>query len=104
MAKRFQTPIHQWTSEDEIVGASCMPLISHTASPEASLWCGVILMAINDALGRGYRNNPRERQLNRSTAANWLLSDRRDFRLVCDLAGLDPLALRTKMATILRRP
>jgi hypothetical protein len=100
--KRFATPVPDWTDE-EVGGVTTMQMIDEATSPEAGLWCAVILMAITDALGRGYGNNPPDRSVNRSTAADWLLSDRRDFRMVCDMAGVSAGSLRNKVRSILRR-
>ena len=73
---------------------------------ETALWRAVIAQAIHDAtLGRhrpGARRRRRptprplsaERRRQRDTARDWLLGGGHDFRRVCLLADLDPLAVR----------
>jgi hypothetical protein len=55
---------------------------------EKKLWTEVIRMAISDAMNK---------QLNvweRRNAINWLCRDNIDFFIVCDLAGLEPEAIK----------
>ena len=63
-----------------------------------ALWRAVIAWAIEDACGHahGLCGTPRVRAMD--AARSWFESAGRDFRLVCDLAGLDAQAGRAKAA------
>ena len=57
--------------------------------PEQALWSEVIIIAINDALkGHGW---------NKEEAIAWFYGNGKDFRFVCDLANIDPDALRVSI-------
>jgi hypothetical protein len=55
---------------------------------EIKLWRAVINMAISDAL------NKRLNAWDRRAALHWLWRDNVDFFVVCDLAGVEPEAIR----------
>ncbi len=61
-----------------------------TVKGERHLWCAVIYQAMLDL----------EDETGSVEARRWLLRDRRDFVLVCSLAGISPLAVR--MAALAR--
>lgn len=66
---------------------------------ERALWLAVLELALQDA---GFlthhccRNRPEIR------ASEWLLHDRADYSMVCEMAGIDPEALRTRVKRKLR--
>lgn len=55
--------------------------------PEMSLWNAVIVRAIEDAIGNHYAG---DYGFNRDLAINWLERGGKDFRNVCEYAGLQP--------------
>ena len=71
-------------------------------SGETALWRAVILQAFQDATHGTHnaRTNRKPRRpsaslgLHARTAREWLLGNSHDFRTVCDLAGLNPDAVR----------
>ena len=71
---------------------------------EAALWRAVVLQAFQDAtLGlhgastRGKRRSPSaERRAHARSARSWLLGGGAHLHRVCDMAGLDPDAVRSK--------
>jgi|TARA_Y100000004_G_scaffold167495_1_gene200097 hypothetical protein len=56
-------------------------------SPEQRMFLNVITQAIHDA---AYKGNDRYFTYHKNSAISWLLSNSKDFRLVCKLADLDP--------------
>jgi hypothetical protein len=60
-------------------------------NPERQLWASVILTAIADATNQGRDCASAD---NRMLARRWFTSAGRDFRLVCDYAGLNPEAVQ----------
>lgn len=59
-----------------------------TLSPERRMWQSVIEQAFSDAMRPDPKNQNDLRE--KRIAANWIRSCGPDFRLVCDLAGMDP--------------
>jgi hypothetical protein len=70
--------------------------------PEVRLWCAVILQAIVDATSRISRDRRGETKQIRDEARAWLLSNSKDFRSVCEMAGINPHAV-CEFAEKLRR-
>ena len=67
--------------------------------PNRSLWRNVLIVALEDALGRSWRNkmygHPKDRNFVRS-ARDYFLYPNSDFKTVCELAGFDHLYVRMK--------
>jgi hypothetical protein len=71
---------------------------------ERSLWCAVVLAAIDDAIGRRIpvdSASATTRARVRDEARDWLLKPNRDFDFVCSLAGFDPDAVREGVVPLL---
>lgn len=65
------------------------------ATPERRLMLAVLLTAILDAAGKNTgTTTPRTRSVARGTALGWIKDAGSDFRVVCELAGLDPMHVR----------
>ena len=65
------------------------------------LWCAVILQAITDARIQIGPVDTKGRGLEKERAVRWLTLPNRDFAHVCSLAGLDPKAVRERVAGML---
>lgn len=84
---------------------------AETASSQAGLWRAVIDLAFFDAtdLDENY-SLPRLRDIGarvkrrRDDARSWLLTNRSDFVVVCDLAGRDPQEVRDQARRLLHNP
>jgi len=61
-------------------------------SPEKKLWRGVLMNAIDDSCQGG---NDRKTSIFKSQAYVWLLDYSKDFKLVCNFGGFDPLSVKT---------
>ncbi|MBF0368299.1 MAG: hypothetical protein HQL52_02480 [Magnetococcales bacterium] len=59
-------------------------------SAETRLWETVLIRAIQDALGEG-------NSLEMSKARSWIRNGGHNFKLVCDLADVDPNRLRVRL-------
>jgi hypothetical protein len=67
------------------------------------LWRCVLSLAIKDALGiAAFQHEVPKHERERTRA--WLLSNNRDFRLVCHLAGLDPDYVHDKLVRLFALP
>lgn len=62
--------------------------------PEQALWTAVVIQAISDATGTDRRT--------RNAARRWLLGGMSDLVTVCNLAGIEPSALRRYARTLAR--
>ena len=70
-------------------------------SPEQRLFVGVIVNAAMEAAGASRPGN-RNRAVHQSAHA-WFEDDGDDFRQVCELAGLEPCAVRKRVLAYLTR-
>jgi|TARA_R100001086_G_scaffold11265_1_gene5898 hypothetical protein len=62
--------------------------------PERSLWRNVLIVALEDAVGRHYRN--KNFGVGEKSAQAYFLEPNRDFALVCHYAGFDHEYVRMK--------
>ncbi len=65
---------------------------------EKALWRAVVDRALDDACGH-CGGTPRNTMVATEQAAAWLLRNGANMRLVCDLADLDPQAVKNRAAT-----
>ena len=66
-----------------------------------NLWRSVIVTAKRDALGKVMWANDHNREVLKQQARNWLLKNKEQFTLVCELAGLNPESVRKRMRKVL---
>jgi len=73
--------------------------IGEVRDPIRSLWRNVLIVALEDAVGRHWRNksfgNPKGDYF-RKSAIDYFLEPNRDFVLVCQYAGFDHEYVRMK--------
>ena len=62
-----------------------------------SLWQAVIRQQFADMANQ---NHKEDSEILRSQARHWLLNDRRDFNMVCELAGLHPERVRASAQNV----
>ena len=80
-------------------------LIGKVKDPIRSLWRCVLLVALEDAVGRNAHNkniNLSEHQWKRS-AQDYFLHPNGDFKMVCTLAGYDHEYIRMKAKRLFRK-
>jgi len=71
--------------------------------PIRSLWRNVLIVALEDAMGKGvnggsvWANKNYYSHLSKESARNYFLEPSRDFQMVCQLAGFDHLYVRKKV-------
>tara|TARA_R100000306_G_C4316678_1_gene113001 strand:- start:262 stop:567 length:306 start_codon:yes stop_codon:yes gene_type:complete len=70
--------------------------------PIRSLWRNVLIVALEDAMGKGVNGgtiwgNKNYRHHTKTAARNYFLDPNWDFQLVCTLAGFDHLYVRSKV-------
>lgn len=75
-----------------------------TGQGEVALWRAVIQQAMSDAMPRARMHNGRpvlslERRREMGNARRWLADARKDFRMVCDHALLEPEAVAASART-----
>ena len=69
-----------------------------TKDPIRSLWRNVLIVALEDAVGRHWRNKSYgiSQGYHAEAARDYFLYPNQDFKLVCDLAGFDHQYIRMK--------
>lgn len=72
-------------------------------SEEVKLWCAVLVRALKDALGLD-QNCKRQAGLHKRRAENWFYYGNEDFKMVCELAGLDPVTVQYRVLDYLTKP
>jgi len=70
--------------------------------PIRSLWRNVLIVALEDAMGKGIHGgsiwgNKNYRYLSKRSARGYFLDPNWDFKMVCTLAGFDHLYVRKKV-------
>lgn len=79
------------TSTDRLAADHILQSFADSHSSELSacqaLWQEVLLMGILNAHGRAC--DPNRASLDRHQSDQWIRSNCKDFRMVCDLAGMD---------------
>lgn len=71
---------------------ACVEQTETQASPEARLWMAVLARTLEE-----WTSGPLRR---RRIAEQYLFSDERDFRIVCESAGVNPDRLRARLREI----
>ncbi len=78
-------------------------LVNETVLPEQQLWCAVLFLAIQDALGKNTIGSKDIYGLKQDTQ-NWFYYGSRDYRKVCELAGLDADEVQHAVLNYLTQP
>jgi hypothetical protein len=67
---------------------------------DRGMWLAVVNQAFIDATANISPLTDKSEIIARSKARTWLTTNTRDFRHVCDMAGLDPDAVRGRALTV----
>jgi hypothetical protein len=70
--------------------------IPPSIEPFQRLWAAVIEMQVRDAMRSRRLHLWGSTTVKRHTAMHWLMNESRDFSMVCDMAGLEPAAVRAR--------
>ena len=71
-------------------------VLGERRNPERSLWRNVLIVALEDAIGKGWRDYGIGRGYQCERARAYFLEPNRDFALVCHYAGFDHEYVRMK--------
>ena len=71
-------------------------VLGERKNPERSLWRNVLIVALEDAIGKGWRDYGITRAFRAERAQAYFLEPNRDFALVCQYAGFDHEYIRNK--------
>jgi len=79
--------------------------IGEAKDPIRSLWRNVLIVALEDALGRHWHNKNIQMvsYLYIKSAREYFLEPNRDFKTVCEYAGFDHEYIRTKVKNYFRK-
>ena len=77
-------------------------VLGERLNPERSLWRNVLIVALEDALGRGWRSYGLSYGHRASSARAYFLEPNADFKIVCHYAGFDHEYVREKVRKFLK--
>ena len=90
---------------NQSVFPQAVDIIGQIKDPVRSLWRCVLLVALEDALGKHWRNKDYGHSHNhwRVAARDYFLHPNGDFKMVCTLAGYDHEYVRMKAKQLFRK-
>ena len=72
-------------------------------NPVQSLWRNVLIVALEDALGRGFKSYGMSYKNYDDSARRWFTDPNADFKAVCMFAGFDHEYVRMKATNYFRK-
>jgi len=72
-------------------------------NPIQSLWRNVLIVALEDALGRGFKSYGMSYKNYDDSARRWFTDPNADFKAVCMFAGFDHEYIRMKATNYFRK-
>ena len=72
-------------------------------NPIQSLWRNVLIVALEDALGRGFKSYGMSYKNYDDSARRWFTDPNADFKAVCTFAGFDHEYIRMKATQYFRK-
>ncbi len=72
-------------------------------NPVQSLWRNVLIVALEDALGRGFKSYGMSYKNYDDSARRWFTDPNADFKAVCMFAGFDHEYIRMKATNYFRK-
>ncbi len=77
-------------------------VLGERKDPERSLWRNVLIVALEDAIGKGWKDYGITRAFRAERAQAYFLEPNRDFALVCQYAGFDHEYIRNKVKKFIK--
>ncbi len=78
-------------------------VVGENRDPIQSLWRNVLIVALEDALGKGFKSYGMSYKNYDDSARRWFTDPNADFKAVCMFAGFDHEYIRMKATNILER-
>tara|TARA_R100001509_G_scaffold162556_1_gene134461 strand:+ start:110 stop:400 length:291 start_codon:yes stop_codon:yes gene_type:complete len=78
-------------------------ILGETRDPVRSLWRNVLIVALEDALGKGFRSYGMSYDNYSDSSRKWFTEPNADFKTVCTFAGLDHEYIRMKAKKFFRK-
>ena len=72
-------------------------------NPIQSLWRNVLIVALEDALGKGFKSYGMSYRNYNDSARRWFTEPNADFKAVCTFAGFDHEYIRMKSTNYFRK-
>jgi len=72
-------------------------------NPIQSLWRNVLIVALEDALGKGFKSSGMSYKNYDDSARRWFTDPNADFKAVCMFAGFDHEYIRMKATNYFRK-
>ncbi len=78
-------------------------LEGESKNPIQSLWRNVLIVALEDALGKGFKSYGMSYRNYNDSARRWFTEPNADFKAVCTFAGFDHEYIRMKAKQYFRK-
>ena len=80
-----------------------LDIAGETRDPIQSLWRNVLIVALEDALGKGFKSYGMSYRNYNDSARRWFTDPNADFKAVCMFAGFDHEYIRMKATNYFRK-
>ena len=78
-------------------------VVGENKDPIQSLWRNVLIVALEDALGKGFQTYGKSSYNYTDSARGWFTEPNADFKAVCMFAGFDHEYIRMKATNYFRK-
>ena len=78
-------------------------VVGENKDPIQSLWRNVLIVALEDALGKGFKTYGKSSYNYTDSARGWFTEPNADFKAVCTFAGFDHEYIRMKATNYFRK-
>ena len=78
-------------------------VVGENKDPIQSLWRNVLIVALEDALGKGFQTYGKSSYNYVDSARGWFTQPNADFKAVCTFAGFDHEYIRMKATNYFRK-
>tara|TARA_R110002051_G_scaffold126405_2_gene200035 strand:- start:4299 stop:4589 length:291 start_codon:yes stop_codon:yes gene_type:complete len=87
----------------ENLSIKALNVSGETKDPVKSLWRNVLIVALEDALGKGFRSYGMSDRNYSELSRRWFTEPSADFKAVCTFAGFDHEYIRMKATNYFRK-
>ena len=78
-------------------------IVGESKDPVRSLWRNVLIVALEDAIGKGFKSYGMSYKNYNDSARRWFTDPNADFKAVCTFAGFDHEYVRMKATKYFRK-
>jgi len=87
----------------ENLNLKALNIAGESKDPVKSLWRNVLIVALEDAIGKGFKSYGMSYKNYNDSARRWFTDPNADFKAVCTFAGFDHEYVRMKATNYFRK-